>query len=250
MKYSQKAIERIIQNVSKKKITSRSAFQKLRNLSYESLRFAHLDHHRLMRKGLPEVIYAPGKTQKQLEKIALAFFKKQNSFLITRLEKKGFKTLKQKFPKLSYSSEGQIAFVKNGRVFNSTKTVSIVTAGTSDIPVAEEARLTLAMLGVKVNTFYDLGVAGLHRLLDCVPEIEKAKVIICIAGMEGALPSVLAGLVSKPVIAVPTSVGYGANFKGIAPLLAMLNSCAQGVACVNIDSGFNAACFAFLILNS
>ena len=128
--------------------------------------------------------------------------------------------------------------------------VAVVTAGTSDIPVAEEARVTLEALGRKAITFYDLGVAGLHRLLDRISEIEKASVIICIAGMEGALPSVLAGLVSKPVIAVPTSVGYGSSFKGVAPLLTMLNSCAQGVAVVNIDSGFNAACFAHLILGT
>ena len=125
--------------------------------------------------------------------------------------------------------------------------VAVVTAGTSDIPVAEEARITLQAVGRKVETYYDLGVAGLHRLLDHVKEIESADAVICIAGMEGALPSVLAGLISKPIIAVPTSVGYGAGFKGITPLLTMLNTCAQGVAVVNIDSGFNAACFAHLL---
>ena len=249
MKYTQKAIEEVLKKVSKKKIPPKEAFQKLRNLSYESLGFARLDHHRSLRKGLPEVIYAPGKTQKQLEKITTAFLRKRNPFLITRINEIQFKKIKKKFPKIFYSQEGQIAFLKNGKVIDRLGSVAIVTGGTSDIPAAEEARVTLETMGRKVETFYDLGVAGLHRLLDEISEIEKAKVIICIAGMEGALPSVLAGLVSKPVIAVPTSVGYGSSFKGIAPLLTMLNSCAQGVACVNIDSGFSAACFAHLILS-
>ena len=249
MKYTQAAIEEILKKVSARKISSKKAFQKLRDLSYESLRFAHLDHHRSLRKGLPEVVYAPGKTLEQLEQITGALLRKQNSFLVTRLDETRFKKLKKNFSKLSYSKEGQVAFFRNGKAIDGNDLVAIVTAGTSDIPVAEEARVTLETVGRGVKTFYDLGVAGLHRLLDQISEIEEAKVIICIAGMEGALPSVLAGLVSKPVIAVPTSVGHGSSFKGIAPLLTMLNSCAQGVACVNIDSGFSAACFAHLILS-
>ena len=247
MKYTQAAIEDILKKVSAGKISSKKAFQRLRNLSYESLGFARLDHHRFLRKGFPEVVYAPGKTQKQLEKITSALLGKHNPFLITKIDRSRFGKLKKKFSKLSYSREGQVAFLKNGKLTDKKNLIAIVTAGTSDIPVAEEARVTLEALGRETKTFYDLGVAGIHRLLDHISEIEKAKVVICIAGMEGALPSVLAGLISKPVIAVPTSVGYGSNFKGIAPLLTMLNSCAQGVACVNIDSGFNAACFAHLI---
>ena len=299
--YTKKAIEEILKNVSKRSISPSAAFQRLRHLSYESLSFAQLDHHRPLRKNLPEVVYAPGKTLPQLEKITDALIRKGHPLLITRLPEEKFRKLKKRLPKLSYSKIGQIAYLASSRRFNviarhrkpslrghgvpeaiskhgivpqglsramelksikgiaSTSfvslsrndeqgTVAIVTAGTSDIPVAEEARITLETIGRKVNTFYDLGIAGLHRLLDHLKEIEKSDVIICIAGMEGALPSVLAGLVSKPVIAVPTSIGYGSSFKGITPLLTMLNSCAQGVAVVNIDSGFNAACFAHLIL--
>ncbi|MBI1977427.1 MAG: nickel pincer cofactor biosynthesis protein LarB [Candidatus Omnitrophica bacterium] len=271
--YTQKAIEEILKKVSKRKISTQVAFHKLRNLSYESLGFARLDHHRVLRKSLPEVIYAPGKTLEQIEKIAKALRRNENILLITRLEEKRFRKLKRKVQKLCYSKEGKIAYItphlcpppQGGRkterkhflppVWGKVRMgveakVAIVTAGTSDIPVAEEARITLESLGRKVQAFYDLGVAGLHRLLDHISEIEKAHVIICVAGMEGALPSVLAGLVSKPVIAVPTSVGYGSSFKGVTPLLTMLNSCAQGVAVVNIDSGFSAACFAHLVLNT
>jgi len=246
--YTQKAIEEILRKVSKRKLSPQKAFQKLRHLSYESLSFANLDHHRPLRKNLPEVIYAPGKTIVQLEKIAKAFTKNGSLLLITRLDGEKFNKLRKRFPKLAYSKEGCIAYSTNGKKQTLSGEVAIVTAGTSDIPIAEEARITLEAVGRKVKKFYDLGVAGLHRLLDHMRGIEQADVIICIAGMEGALPSVLAGLVSKPVIAVPTSVGYGSSFKGIAPLLTMLNSCAQGVAVVNIDSGFSAACLAHLIL--
>ncbi len=248
--YTKQAIEEILKKVSKQKLSPQRAFRTLRHLSYESLSFAHLDHHRSLRKNLPEVVYAPGKTVLQLKKIAKALMQSGNPLLITRLDEEKFARLKKRFPKLSYSKEGHIAYFKNGKQTTFRGEVAIVTAGTSDLPVAEEARLTLEAIGRKVKTFYDLGIAGLHRLLDHVREIEKSDVIICIAGMEGALPSVLAGLIAKPVIAVPTSVGYGSSFKGIAPLLTMLNSCAQGVAVVNIDSGFSAACFAHLILPS
>lgn len=273
--YTQKAIEEILRKVSKRQISPQRAFQKLRHLSYESLQFAHLDHHRSLRKNLPEVIYAPGKTINQLIRIAGALIRSGSPLLITRLNESEFWKLRKRFPKLSYSKEARVAYFKSDSKKAKTKrgqvrgkvhvpvpflrdsggqlsngSVAIVTGGTSDIPVAEEAGLTLEVMGRKVKRFYDLGVAGLHRLLDHVREIEKSDVIICIAGMEGALPSVLAGLVEKPIIAVPTSIGYGSSFKGVAPLLAMLNSCAQGVAIVNIDSGFSAACFAHIILNT
>ena len=275
--YTRKAIEEILAKVSKKKLSPKKAFDRLRNLSYESLGFVNLDHHRLLRKNLPEAIYAEGKTVPQLRTIAKKFLTSGAPLLITRLDEAKFKSLKRTLPQLKYAKQGRIAYMKNGvsphlhpppqggrkakqkhfrpalggKVRRGVQaSVAIVTAGTSDIPVAEEARVTLEALGRTAKTFYDLGVAGLHRLLDHISEIEEADVIICIAGMEGAPPSVLAGLVSKPVIAVPTSVGYGSSFKGVAPLLTMLNSCAQGVAVVNIDSGFNAACFAYLILAS
>ncbi len=262
--HSQRVIQAILEKVSKRKIAPERALQKLRHLSYESLKFAHLDHHRQLRKSLPEVIYAPGKTADQLEKIVRVLTRNADPILITRLDEDRFRKLKKHFPKLSYSEEARVAYFKphkslsphpsslrgKGRVRDGAPngSVAIVTGGTSDIPVAEEARVTLEVIGRTVKRFYDLGVAGLHRLLDHLHEIETADVIICIAGMEGALPSVLAGLVRKPIVAVPTSVGYGSSFKGVAPLLTMLNSCAQGVAVVNIDSGFSAACFAHLIL--
>ena len=246
--YTKKAIEEILKKVSKGKLTPDRALKRLRHLSYESLAFAHLDHHRPLRKNLPEVVYAPGKTNDQLVKIAEALKRKGSAVLITRLDEKGFRALKKWVPQLSFSKEGRIAYFKDRSKVTGGPSIAVVTAGTSDIPVAEEAAITLEVIGRRVLRFYDLGVAGLHRLLDHIQEIETADAIICIAGMEGALPSVLAGLISKPVIAVPTSVGYGSNFKGIAPLLSMLNSCAQGVAVMNIDSGFNAACFAHLIL--
>ena len=260
MRYTEQAIQKILNQVSKRKLSLKRAYEKLKHLSYETLRFAEIDHHRPLRKNLPEVVYAPGKTPAQLQKIAGALIRKKHPLLITRLEESLFRKLKKRFPKLQYSKAGRIAYLsKRGQVkhanhlpvpflHHNVGSVAIVTAGTSDIPIAEEARITLEVMGRKAKTFFDLGVAGLHRLLDHIQEIETADAVICIAGMEGALPSVLAGLISKPIIAVPTSVGYGAGFKGITPLLTMLNTCAQGVAVVNIDSGFNAACFAHLIL--
>lgn len=246
--YTQKAIEKVLKEVSKRKISWSMAYQKLKHLPYQSLSFAKIDHHRLIRKNLPEVIYSPGKSIDQLHKIVKTLNHNGNQIILTRLEPLQFNRLKKSHTQLNYSKAGKIAYL-NGRVKNKNKSsVAIVTAGTSDIPVAEEARVTLELLGIKTNSFYDLGVAGLHRLLDHLPKIEKSRVIICIAGMEGALASVLAGLTSRPIIAVPTSVGYGAGMKGISALLTMINACAQGVAVVNIDSGFNAACFAYQIL--
>jgi NCAIR mutase (PurE)-related protein len=246
--YTQEVIQDILSRTAKRKISSRKAFEQLKNLSYESLKFARLDHHRSLRKNLPEIIYAPGKTDAQLEKIVSAFSRNGHPLIISRLPEALFKKLKRKFPKLSYSQPGRIAF-SNPKKPKSGQFAALVTGGTSDIPVAEEAAVTLEVMGKRVKRFYDCGVAGIHRLIDHLPEIEKADIIISIAGMEGALPSVLAGLLPKPIIAVPTSVGYGSSFKGIAPLLTMLNSCAQGVVVVNIDSGLSAACFASLILD-
>ena len=246
--YTQEIIQDILKQTAKRKLSQTKAFERLRNLSYESLKFAKLDHHRSLRKNLPEIVYAPGKTDLQLEKIVSAFSRNGHPLVISRLPEENFKKLKRKFSKLSYSKPGRIAF-SNSKKSKSGLFVAIVTGGTSDIPVAEEAAVTLEVMGKRVKRFYDCGVAGLHRLIDHLPEIEKADIIISVAGMEGALPSVLAGLLPKPIVAVPTSVGYGSSFKGLAPLLTMLNSCAQGVVVVNIDSGLSAACFASLILD-
>jgi len=242
-------IKKILKDTGSKKLTPRKAFVKLKNLSYESLGFANVDHHRTLRKGFPEVIYAPGKTLAQLKLITRTVLKSKQPLLITRIDQENFEKLKKDFPELQYSEHGRIAHSapgKNGKYHK--ESVAVVTAGTSDIPVAEEAGITLEMMGIPVSRIYDCGVAGLHRLLDRISDIQKANLVICVAGMEGALPSVLAGLIDKPVIAVPTSVGYGANFKGLSALLAMLNSCAQGVSVVNIDNGFGAACFATLCI--
>lgn len=249
MNYSQEAVQIILKKVAQKKLSAARAFEKLKHLSYETLSIAKLDHHRGFRKNLPEVVYGENKTLSQLKKITASLFKSKSAFLITRLDEKKFRALRKQFPALSYSKEARLAWRKTGEGSGSKGWAAVVTAGTSDIPAAEEAAVTLEAVGKKVKRFYDVGVAGLQRLLDSAREIEKASVVICAAGMEGALPSVLAGVISKPVIAVPTSVGYGASFKGLAALLAMMNSCAQGVAVVNIDSGFSAACFASLLLD-
>ncbi len=248
---TQEAIQEILRQTGSQKLSPEKAFSKLKNLSYESLKFAKVDHHRLIRKGLPEVIFAPGKTLLQLKKIITAILKSKQPLLVTRLDEKTFSGLKKAFPKLQYSKHGRVAYFapgKNGKYHKAS--VAIVTGGTSDLPVAEEAAITLEVMGIPVSRVFDCGVAGLHRLLDRVQEIQKANLVICVAGMEGALPSVLAGLIDKPVIAVPTSVGYGANFEGLSALLTMMNSCAQGISVVNIDNGFGAACFALQILKS
>ncbi|MBU1862897.1 MAG: nickel pincer cofactor biosynthesis protein LarB [Candidatus Omnitrophica bacterium] len=248
--YSEQSIKKILSNVQTKKLSLNGAFKKLKHLPYEDLSFARLDHHRHIRQGLPEVIYAPGKSIKQMVRIVASFKKKKGSIIITRLEEADYRKLKKKFSFLLYSTHGKIAYYKTGgkKDNNGSKnTIAVITAGTGDIPVAEEAAITLEAMNQQVSRIYDCGVAGLHRLFDALPLLHKAKAIICIAGMEGALASVIAGLVERPVIAVPTSVGYGASFSGIAPLLTMLNSCVPGVAVVNIDNGFGAACFALKI---
>ena len=246
--YTQEAIKKIITEARAKKISVETALSRLKNLPYESFSFAQIDHHRHFRKGLPEAIYGPGKTVSQLEKIIRSFQSSGQSLLITRLDEEVWNKLSQKFPTLEYSEHGQVAYLKKKKSAKGKGlAIAVLTAGTSDLPVAEEARITLEMVGKKAKCFYDCGVAGLHRIIDKIPELRKCRAIICIAGMDGVLPSVVAGLVDKPVIAVPTSVGYGANFKGMAPLLTMLNTCSQGVSVVNIDNGFGAACFAALI---
>ena len=250
MNLTQKSIERVLKQVESRRLSSRKAFEKLKNLPYETFSHARVDHHRSLRKGFPEAIYAPGKSLEQLEKIVGSIKRSGQNLIVTRLEKNVFESLKKKFSRLRYSKEARIgyfhqkgSFSKNGQAVS----IAVLTGGTSDTPIAEEAALTLELIGRKAIRIYDCGVAGLHRLLDQLPRLKEVKAIICIAGMEGALASVVAGLTDKPVIAVPTSVGYGASFKGIAPLLTMLNACAQGVAVVNIDNGFGAACFAATI---
>jgi NCAIR mutase (PurE)-related protein len=218
---------------------------------YEDIGFAKIDHHRIKRKGFPEVIYCQGKTPQQIAEIAKRISQNNHDVLATRADKKAFQAIKKVLKKAKYHEAARIVTVqKEPRRSVSGSWISIVTAGTADIPVAEEAVVTAEFLGLKVDRIFDVGVAGIHRLVKNMDRIAKAKVLIVVAGMEGALPSVVGGLVDKPVIAVPTSVGYGANFKGLSALLTMMNTCAPGVAVVNIDNGFGAAVMAYTILRS
>jgi len=240
-------LEDILRKVQEGKLSPIEALRLLKDYPYQDLNFAKIDHHRELRKGFPEIIYGPGKTDQQILKIAGEIVKKGCSLLITRVEPGTFKKIKKAIPKACYNPLAKTVYLKQKSLITGKGKIIILTAGTSDIPVAEEAYVTCDMLGNEVEKIYDVGVAGLHRLFGEYDKINKARVIITVAGMEGALPSVVAGLVSVPIVAVPTSIGYGASFKGLAALLAMLNSCPGGVAVVNIDNGFGAAYLASLI---
>jgi NCAIR mutase (PurE)-related protein len=240
-------LEDILERVRKGTLSPRQAMDALKDYPYEDLDFAKIDHHREIRKGFPEVIYGLGKTDEQIVRIAKAIVSKGASLLVTRIEAATFAKLKRSIPKTSYNASGRIAYLKKRPALPGKGKIFILTAGTSDMAVAEEAFVTCQMLGNEVERAYDVGVAGLHRLLGEYERIKNARVIITCAGMEGALPSVVAGLFAVPLVAVPTSVGYGASFKGVAALLAMLNSCPGGVGVVNIDNGFGAGYLASLI---
>lgn len=220
-------------------------------LPYEDLDFARLDHHRPLRTGAPEVVYAPGKTAAQIARIVDAFVRVEQTALVTRLdEPKALDTLaalKEAKSVARYEPVPRLLIAGPPLEVPGAHSIAVVAAGTSDLPVAEEAARTAEVLGFPVGRFTDVGVAGLHRLIDVRGEIEEARVVIVVAGMEGALPSVVKGLVSRPVIAVPTSVGFGANFGGVSALLGMLTSCTPGVLVVNIDNGFGAGYAAALL---
>ncbi|MCX7919864.1 MAG: nickel pincer cofactor biosynthesis protein LarB [bacterium] len=237
----------ILNQIKSGKLSVEKAIEKLRTLPYEDLGFAKLDHHRHLRQGFPEVIFCQGKTSDQILRIISRFVASGQNVLATRVAKDVAKIVKKKFPKSEYNELARTIAIKQKQVKLSSGIIAIVCAGTSDIPVAEEAAVTADLFGNKVERVYDVGVAGLHRLLDKKDILFAANVIIVIAGMEGALASVVGGLVNCPVIAVPTSIGYGASFGGLAALLAMLNSCSSNVAVMNIDNGFGAGCFASLI---
>lgn len=211
--------------------------------------FANLDTDRNKRRGFPEVIYAPGKSDRQLQAIAKKIILSRQTLLVTRLKEESFVFLKESFPALKYNPQARIAYLRLKDPHPPKGLAVVVSAGTSDIPVAEEASCVLEIMGNKVKRLYDVGVAGVHRLMDKRHILRRAKVIVVAAGMEGALPSVVSGLVAVPVIAVPTSVGYGANLKGLSALLTMLNSCSPGIAVVNIDNGFGAGYLAAMINN-
>ncbi len=248
----QDALKRLLRRLQKGEIGIDDAMEALGRLPYEGIDNILFDHHREVRKGLPEIVYGPGKSSEQLLELAKRFTQKGVPFLITRLDADKAEFLINKFPSLRYDSisrclsyqpeESEGKDLKHG--------VLIVTAGTADLPVAKEAKECLKISGISCQILSDVGVAGIHRMFDHLDMLRKARVIIVVAGMEGALPSVIAGIVRAPVIAVPTSTGYGANLGGIAPLLAMLNSCAPGIGVVNIDNGVGAALLAASIINS
>jgi len=241
-----KQIKKLLRELKTGKITEKEALERLKSLPFKDLNFAKIDHHRILRRGFPEVILGQGKTKGQIVKITKEMAK-YNDVLITKTNGEVFKAIKKFYKKAAYNETAKTIIIKKGERRPRKGKILVLTAGTSDIPVAEEAAVTADFLGNRVEKIYDVGVAGLHRLLVQLPKISKSSVIIVVAGMEGALASVVSGLVDKPVIAVPTSCGYGASFKGIAPLLTMLNSCSPGVAVVNIDNGFGAGYLASLI---
>lgn len=219
-----------------------------KNNYFCELGFAKVDHHRLKRRGFPEVIYCPGKKLSQIEKISAQIVSHRQMLFLTKADKLIYDYLKEKISGLKYYEEAKIIYFNPGKAVKiKSGLVLVICAGTSDIPIAEEAAVTLKIMGNKVKKLYDVGVAGIHRLFNHQKLLKKAKVIVVVAGMEGALASVVSGVTSCVVVAVPTSIGYGANFKGIAPLLTMLNSCSPGVAVVNIDNGFGAGYLANLI---
>jgi NCAIR mutase (PurE)-related protein len=245
---TEKKIRQILDLVASGTLSADGALDRLKHLPFEDLGFARLDHHRSLRRGLPEVIFGEGKSADQIAEIAKRMAATEVNLLITRLAPDKARLLKRKLRALDYRPDAQIGMIIRERGERRTHgTVMVLSAGTSDLPVAEEAALCAEVFGNTVQRLYDVGVAGLHRLTANAESIQRASVLIVVAGMEGALPSVVAGLVDKPVIAVPTSVGYGASFGGIAALLGMLNSCASGVTVVNIDNGFGAAFAATLI---
>ena len=236
----------VLKAVKEGTVSPEEAWEKFRKLPFEELGFAKIDHHREARQGMTEVIYCPGKTEEQIEEIFARLAERGGNVLATRAWEGVYQRLSLGFPQVRYFPLPRLLLLTQEEIPPQGR-VAVVTAGTSDQAVAEEAAITLESMGSRVDRLYDLGVAGIHRLLSYREHLEEARVIIVVAGMEGALASVVGGLVSKPIIAVPTSVGYGANLKGIAPLLTMLNSCAAGVAVVNIDNGFGAAVLAHRI---
>jgi len=239
-------LKKLLKQVQSRKLTIQEALHQLRTLPYEDIGFASIDHHRALRQGFPEVIFCEGKTKTQITDIARTLLKKGNPLLATRATPEIARALKRLNTKAAYHEAARLVSVsdrKRPRVGD----IVIVTAGTADIPVAEEARITAEVMGSRVQSLYDVGVAGLHRLLDRQDILRTARVLIVVAGMDGVLPSVVGGLMDRPIAAVPSSQGYGASFGGLSALLTMLNSCSSGIGVVNIDNGFGAGCLAHRI---
>ena len=240
-------IKRLLKKFKNGKADDRDFLNELKDLPYKDIGFAKVDSHRALRRGFPEVIYCRGKTTQRVQKIVAALYSKNEPLLLTKAEPELYKILKKRYKALRYNEDARIIYKLIHKKPAKKGLVLVISAGTSDIPVAEEARVTLEVMGNNARAMYDIGVAGLHRVLGNLRVLRQANVIIVVAGMEGALASVISGLTSRPIIAVPTSVGYGASFKGIAPILTMLNCCSPGVTVVNIDNGFGAGYFASLV---
>lgn len=240
-------ITQLLEQVKDGSMAVEGAVDRLRKLPYEDLGYAKIDHHRSLRQGLPEVILARGKRPEQVEGVVRGMLANHHNILITRGDEALYERVRKLDAKAEFHSLSGTIVIRRDRKIRGKGKVLVVSAGTSDIPVAEEAEVTAGCMGNRVESLYDVGVAGIHRLLGESQRLRGARVIIVVAGMEGALPSVVAGLVAVPVIAVPTSVGYGASFHGLAGLLGMLNSCSPNVAVVNIDNGFGAGYIASMI---
>ena len=242
----QKRLLKLLEDYKNARISDEEAIEVLKKLPFEDLGFARVDHHREMRKGFPEVIFGTGKTPEQIRGIVNSLYQQNTNVLITRSDQSVYELLRNDFKQVEFHPNSKAITIRRKEEYTGKGTVLIISAGTADIPVAEEAYVTADLFGNRTDRLYDAGVAGLHRLLSEKERLTNARVVIVVAGMEGALPSVVAGLVSAPVIAVPTSVGYGTHFGGIAPLLSMLNSCAA-LSVVNIDNGFGAGQIASII---
>lgn len=237
-------LRQLLENVKNNSVNINDALNKLKDLPYEDLGFAVLDHHRALRKGFPEVIFCQGKTAHQIAQIFEKLCNGSRSILGTRAVPEAYEAVKEIYPDAEYNQLARTIIVRRGEEAHKKGNILVISAGTADMPVAEEAAITAEIMGNEVRKTYDVGVAGIHRLLDKLEMIRWAHVIIVVAGMEGALASVVGGLADQPIIAVPTSVGYGASFNGLAALLSMLNSCASGMSVVNIDNGFGAGAMA------
>ncbi|MDF2547287.1 MAG: 1-(5-phosphoribosyl)-5-amino-4-imidazole-carboxylate carboxylase [Anaerosolibacter sp.] len=240
-------LRKLLEEVKSGQVEVEQAVDHLKELPYKDIGIAKIDYHRELRNGYPEVIYCEGKDVGHIQQIVGEMLKGNNNILATRASENVYKAIKEICPDAEYHPLARIITVKRKEVSAPDSYIAVVTGGTSDIAVAEEAAITAEMLGNRVERIYDVGVAGLHRLLGNLDRITHAKVVIAVAGMEGALASVVGGLVDKPVLAVPTSIGYGANFNGLSALLSMLNSCSSGVAVMNIDNGFGAGYMASMI---
>jgi len=245
---NEEKLREMLQALQDGKTDLESVLESLRSLPYEDLGFARVDHHRALRRGFPEVIFGEGKSADQITQIMKAILAQGANVLVTRVDSAKAETVRKDIESSVYDDISRTLTVRQQEVSKKGRgQVLVLAAGTSDIPVAEEAAITAEMIGSRVERLFDVGVAGLHRLLDHFQLMREATVLVVVAGMEGALPSVVGGMVDKPVVAVPTSVGYGVSFKGLAALMAMLNSCAPGIAVVNIDNGFGAGYLAALI---